>query len=127
MKLCVECRFHKLGEPPIVKTDEVTKVGDPPHLCSAILDLVTGEQKDIDCQEARAAPWLCGHEAKLFKYPENRPRLVADANSASGQRLDLTGGHGRDMKPGRSDDIAITQDGIRLPPGVTSIDMKTDG
>lgn len=52
-RLCVDCRFHKEAEGK--------------HVCTAILDLVTGEQNDVDCQEARAAPWLCGNEGKLFK------------------------------------------------------------
>jgi len=88
MKLCVECRFHKADEDK--------------HLCTAILDLVTGEQKDVDCQEARAAPWLCGTEGKLFKYPE---RAVRPGLQVKGD-FDPFGDQptGRDMKHGRSDD-----------------------
>jgi hypothetical protein len=103
MKLCVDCRFHKEAK----GSDSQPAIM---HACTAILDLVTGEQRDVDCQEARAAPWLCGTEGNLFKFPERaaQSRLVDDPNSASGKRLEPIKdfdplGQRRDLKPGRSD------------------------
>lgn len=53
MRLCVDCKYHLDC--------------DGKHKCTAILDLVTGEQQDIECLEARQSSWLCGIEGKLFK------------------------------------------------------------
>jgi hypothetical protein len=92
MRVCAECQFYAA---------DVSI--SPEHQCTAIIDLVTGEQKNVDCYEARAASWLCGHEGNLFKQ---RGEAGVDPRKVHGEppSLSIAGGNRRDLKRGRSDD-----------------------
>lgn len=101
--ICADCRFYR-NDPAIEAKDD--EPGRPEHhVCTAIIDLVTGEQQDVECYEARAADWLCGTDGKLFK---RRGENGADPRKQHGTppTPDISGGNRRDMKPGKSDDPA---------------------
>lgn len=76
----------------------------------AIIDLVTGEQQDIECKEARAAEWYCGHDAKLFKEADGvqekriaRERETRKSDAPEVKEAKAAVARVRDMRPGKSD------------------------
>jgi len=87
MRFCIDCQHCENRD----------KAGTG-FTCAAMLDLVTGEQMHTPCSEARASPWMCGPDAKLFKEADGvQEKRIAKERAGRGE------GHRRDMKQGRSD------------------------
>jgi hypothetical protein len=100
MRFCVDCQHHRY-EPPVEPPKEGGPGRDEQHICTGVMDMVTGQVANVQCWEARLTEWQCGREAHLFKQ---RGQAEKDPRKEHGMSLDLTGGRHRDKRPGRSDD-----------------------
>ena len=61
---CIDCKHHLLP-PNIMKPI----AGD--YICKAVFNVVTGEQLNWKCYNARGDQLVCGRDGKLFEAIEN--------------------------------------------------------
>ena len=63
---CIDCKHHSLraDTPP-------TKALAGDYVCDAVFNVVTGEQLNWKCQNARGDQLVCGRDGKLFERLEN--------------------------------------------------------
>jgi hypothetical protein len=59
---CINCKHARLVASPIT-----SKVMASDYVCDAVFDVVTGEQLNWRCQNARGDVMVCGRDGKLFE------------------------------------------------------------
>jgi len=60
---CIECKHHKLRS----DLPKSSKPSSSDYLCMAVFNIVTGEQVNWKCENARGDQLVCGRDGKLFE------------------------------------------------------------